>query len=529
MHIGDADKQKNILLRFQRAFADGFERGVLAFYQPALAWCLSKRYLCLATLVGGLVLVATFSFTSWTQFIFMPRVQSEQARASLKMPVGTPFEVTDRYIAKITQAAFELKEKYNNDESGEVLVTNIMAATGWGSGIWERSNVGRVYVELVPPEERRSKATSLDFVREWRQAIGAIPGAEELTFRAEIGRVNDPIDVQLSGHDFGTLSAVAEKIKLELAKFPTVFDITDSLSDGKEELRIELKPEAYALGLTRADIINQVRGAFYGFEVQRIQRGREDVRVMVRYPKEERQALENLLDMRISTGEGRTVLLAQVADLHADKSPTSIQRIDRLRTLNVTADLDKKATNMEILQAELKQIIDGIVAQYPDVKYSFEGEAKEQRESFRSLHFGLAFVLFVVYSLLAIPFKSYTQPFIVLLIVPFGLQGAMFGHWVMGIDVTLVSLLGMLALMGVVVNDSLVLVDFVNAQRRKGEAVSSAILNAGVARFRPVILTSLTTFLGLMPLLFEKRLKRSFWCQWRSHLGLGFCLPLLLL
>jgi multidrug efflux pump subunit AcrB len=242
---------------------------------------------------------------------------------------------------------------------------------------------------------------------------------------------------------------------------------------------------------------------------------------MVRLPLEERAAISNLEHILISTPSGGEVPLSHVAQLIPGQSPSTISRIDRYRVLNVTADLDKTQTNMTALNADLKEYLDELVAKYPGVSHSLEGEAKEQRESFGSLQWGLLLVFFAIYCLLAIPFKSYWQPMAVMSVIPFGILGAVVGHWIMGMDLTIMSILGMLALVGVLVNDSLVLVDYINKKRSEGMALLEAVSTAGAARFRPVMLTSLTTFIGLLPLLFEESTQAQFLIPMGVSLGFG--------
>ncbi|MCW8907312.1 MAG: efflux RND transporter permease subunit, partial [Sedimenticola sp.] len=450
-------QQRGWFERFQNRFADGFENAVLRYYRPLLQWALNNRWLTLVLFSGILLIMVTLVSSGWTRFTFWPRVQSELARASLTLPAGTPFEVTDRYVQRMTDAAFQLKQKYR-DDNGLDLILNIQSTTGSSDSRSSGSHTGRVIFEIVAPEDRDSDIMSTDLVREWRRMIGVVPGAENLTFRAEIGRVSDPIEVQFSGIDFNTLSEVADRLKQQLALYPEVFDISDTLSDGKQELQVELKEEAHALGLTRSEILSQIRNAFYGFQVQRIQRGRDDVRVMVRFPESERRSVANLRDLRITSASGLSVPLGQVVELKPGKSPTSIIRINRYRTVTVKADINKSSANMTVLQRELAEYIDQLLLQYPGVSYEFGGEMQEQQESFGSMGVGLLIMLFVIYGLLAIPFKSYLQPLVVMSIIPFGAIGALGGHWIMGMDLTMLSLLGMMALTGVVVNDSLVLV-----------------------------------------------------------------------
>jgi multidrug efflux pump subunit AcrB len=300
-----------------------------------------------------------------------------------------------------------------------------------------------------------------------------------------------------------------------------VLEIADSLSDGKEELRIELTPQGHLMGLDRSVIVQQVGQAFKGLEAQRIQRGRDDIRVLVRFPISERDTLSSLNEMLITAPNGREIPLANVAVLYPGKGPSQITRIDRYRVLNVTADVDKDNTNMVVLQTELQAYLDDLLNRYPGITYDMEGEQRQQRESFGSLQAGFVIVLFVIYCLLALPLKSYVQPLIVMSIIPFGIIGAVIGHWIMGHPLSFLSTLGLMALMGVVINDSLVLVDFINQQNRAGERLLESVRRAGIARFRPVMLTSLTTFFGLLPILSEKSSAAQILIPMAISLGFG--------
>ncbi|MCO4797726.1 MAG: efflux RND transporter permease subunit [Colwelliaceae bacterium] len=504
--------------QFQQKFADGFESTILRYYQPLLKKATNFKTATFLGFVGVFLIIVTLIMSGWTKFIFFPRIPSETVRVSLTLPAGSPFEVTNKHILKMTKKAEELRAKYIDEETNESIIINILATTGGRGGT---SNKGNVRFEITPPESRSLSVGSAQLVREWRALIGPIPGAESLTFRAEIGRSSDPIQVQLKASSLDTLKEITDKVKLRLATYPTVFDIEDSLSDGKEELQIELTEQGKALGLTRVSISREVRSSFFGSQVQRIQRGRDDVRVMVRLPLDERRTTADLENILVATPNGGSVPLSHVAKLIPGKSPSTISRIDRFRTANVKADVEKQNTNMTVLQADLKEYLDELLIQYPGVSHSLEGEAKEQRESFGSLGWALIFVFFIIYALLAIPFKSYLQPIIVMSVIPFGMIGAVIGHWIMGMELTIMSLLGMLALIGVVVNDSLVLVDFINKKRAEGKALMEAVLTAGSSRFRPVMLTSLTTFIGLMPLLFEQSTQAQFLIPMAVSLGFG--------
>ncbi len=522
-------RSDNRFNRWQQNVASGFENFVLRFYQPLLNRALAYRYVTLSIFIGALIVIFAIVTSGWTRFVFFPRVASESISLSLSMPTGTPFDVTDRHIEFITQQALALQNRHKDENAEESLILNIHSTTGTAGGGRRGSHYGRVKFEILSQEKRSSPTlaaiSNRQLVSEWRNLIGTIAGAEEVAFRSEIGHAGSPVEIQLNGNDFQQLRAVADKVKARLTTHAGVFDVTDSMSDGKEELRLQLKPEAYLLGISESDVVRQVREAFYGYEAQRIQRGRDDVRVMVRFPQEEREAVANLQDFRISTQDGRSIPVAQIVDLVPGLSPTTIYRNDLMRTLSVTADIDKGTVNMALVNKDLQEYLDGLLLQFPSVGYTLEGEAKEQAESFRSIYFGLIFVAFAIYSLLAIPFKSYTQPLLVMSIIPFGTLGAFVGHWIMGMPLTIFSILGILALVGVVVNDSLVLVDFINQQRRKHQlSVYEAISTAGATRFRPVMLTSLTTFFGLAPLLFEQSTQAQFLIPMAISLAFGILL-----
>ena len=505
---------------WQMRFARRFEAAIIKYYKPVLQAALRNRYVTLAAFTGVLLVMATLVMSGWTRWTFFPTVESETATAALEMPVGTPFEVTDRNIQRIVDAALELQGRYTDPDTGASVITNILSSTGATRG-GGGTHVGRVQFETAPREQRTIDFTITQLNKEWRELVGMIPGAEALTFRATWFRPGEPIDIRFSGNSLDELSAIGEEVKQRLATYPGVFEIRDSLSDGKEELRVELTPQGHLLGLTRNDIVGQVGQAYKGLQAQRIQRGRDDIRVLIRYPIDERRTIAALNEMLIAAPNGRLVPLANVAKLEPGRGPSQITRIDHYRVLNVTADVDKEEVNMTTLQADLRGYIDSLIVKYPSIRYSMEGEQSEQRKSFASLYTGLIVVLGVIYCLLALPLKSYVQPLIVMSVIPFGVIGAIIGHWLMGYSLSILSLLGFMALVGVVINDSLVLTDFTNQHHRAGEPIESAIERAGVVRFRPVMLTSLTTFSGLTPLLLERSTTAQFLIPMGISLGFG--------
>jgi len=524
-HVHAREERENTLVRLQQRVAAGLEHFIRRVYQPLLDGALRRRYLTLALFLGISFVIVSFVISGRYGFTFFPRVESETARVSLQMPVGTAAETTAGHVNRIAGIARTMREEYRDPASGESVIQNVMVSIGWSDGGGATStsqpHVGQVSLELQPPETRVKNVRTNELVQELRQRVGAVPGARELTYRAELGRGGAPIDIQLEGSNFDILEEIADRLRERLATYPGVFDVQDSLDEGKPEIKLSIKPEAELLGLSAEDLGRQVRQAFFGAEAQRIQRGRDDIRVMVRYPEDERSSPASLNRMRIRTNSGARVPFTNVADADVGMGFATIRRVDRHRTLNVQADIDKSLGNMNTVVADLTAYLDELLRDYPGVRYSLEGELREQRESFQSLNYGAAIVLFVIYSLLAIPFRSYVQPLIVMAVIPFSLVGAVAGHMIMGMNLSIMSIMGMLALAGVVVNDSLVLVDWVNRRRREGSPLVDAVSYAGAARFRAILLTSLTTFAGLMPLIFEQSTQAQFLIPMAVSLGFG--------
>ena len=515
----------------QHGFSVGLERFVAWVYQPVLKLALANRYIVLAIFVGNFIVLIGFMAGGRVKQVPFPRVQSEFVTCRLSMQDGTPFENTATIVERIERIAREFQRENIDPATGKSVVENILTSVG-GQGIASsrsrsrigESHLGEVIMEIVSPEDRGLDIDTIQLTREWRQRIGPVIGAREFTFRAEIGRGGDPIDIQLTGKHPDQLEAAAAEVRNWLSEYKGLFDIGDSLDSANPELQLRLKAEAELLGLSMTDFGQQVRQAFYGGEVLRIQRDRDDIRVMLRYPERLRRNLSSLENMYIrTTRDGREIQIPfrSVADVTLGRSPSRIRRVDRNRAVNVTADLEKEEVDLTALTASLTQQLDNLKERNPGLGYSFEGEMEEQQESNSTLLGGSLLVLVVVYGLLAIPFRSYVQPLIVMSVIPFGLIGAVLGHIAMGLPLSILSYFGMLALSGVVVNDSLVLVDYINRRRREGIQVFEAVKRAGAARFRPILLTSVTTFAGLIPLIFEKSTQAQFLIPMAVSLGFG--------
>ncbi len=382
------------------------------------------------------------------------------------------------------------------------------------------SHLGEVTIELIGGDERPLSAK--DVADRWRAETPPIVGAEELAFDSALFSAGNAIDIELQASDVEMLRRAANELKARVAGYPGVFDVSDSFRNGKEELRLTILESAQPLGLSLDDLARQVRQAFYGEEAQRIQRGRDDVRVMIRYPEAERRSLADLDNLRIRTPEGGEVPFYTVARAERGRGYASIKRRDRMRVINVTGDVNTNQANANEILADLgKTFLPALLARYPGLSYGLEGEQREQRKTLTALVTNYLFALILIYVLLAVPLRSYLQPLIIMAVIPFGLVGAVAGHALLGMSLSMMSVFGVVALSGVVVNASLVLVHHVNQRRNDGLALEEAVREAGVARFRPVVLTSLTTFAGLAPLLMEGSLSAQFLKPMATSLGFG--------
>jgi len=484
-----------LLTRLQQGVARGLELFIEKVYQPFLGLVIKGRYFTLVFFISILALSVLLVTTGRFHFTFFPRVQSEFARVNIVMPEGTPQNITIKHVEHIQKQLAILQDKYR-EPSGESVIQHVLVTIGSTGGSQKSlaqgvSHLAKVQFETIPPEYRTSSVTSSQLIREWRKLIGPIPGIKDLSFRAEIGHGGQPLAIQLKGDNFTELKAVATLVKEKLASYNGVFDITDSLEGGKDEVQMRIRPDAELLGLSLTDIGQQVRNAIYGAEAQSIQRGRESIKVIVRLPKNERHSLSDLSKLRIHTQNGSEIPLFEAVDITIGQGYTQIKRHDRKRIVDITADINKDTVNATTVMKEINEWMPHILEQHPRISYSEEGEQGEQAEALRSLVAGLGFALLSIYALLAIPFRSYTQPLIVMAVIPFSVIGALAGHAILGMTLSISSLLGLLALTGVVVNDSLVLVDYINRKRREGIEIKHAVLIAGGARFRPIILTSL--------------------------------------
>ena len=512
--------------------ANGLEWFVDRAYRPSLELCLRWRYVTVAAGLMTLVVSVSLVATGWIRFNFFPAVEGDNVVAMVEMPQGAPVEVTQRAVARIAAAAREVQREFEDEGRGSV-VDHVLASVGQqpyqlemaanrgqrAEGV-SGAHMGEVNLQLVPSEQR--SVSSDEILRRWREQIGRLPDARELKFTSTLIPGGEDINVLMSHPEVEILQAASDDLKRHLATYNGVSDISDTLRLGKREVKLELQPTAESLGIKLVDLARQVRQGFYGEEAQRVQRGREEVKVMVRYPSEHRRSLEALENMRIRTPAGDEVPFSSVAKAYYGRGYATIKRTDLARSVNVTAEVDPVEGNTNSIIAELRRdYVPELVRRYPALRVTYEGDAQEQEQTLASLLRGFVVALLVIYGLMAIPFRSYLQPLIVMSAIPFGLVGAIWGHVLMGMELSIVSTLGLVALTGVVVNDSLVLVDYINKRRATGVEHVTAIHQAGIARFRPVLLTSLTTFASLTPMLLERSVQARFLMPMAVSLAFG--------
>mgnify|MGYP001491795125 FL=1 len=537
MNINEA-KKKN---RFSQWWSDiqmGIHNWLQGFiknkYTPVLELALKNRGNTVAIAISIFILTVGLVASGFIRFNFFPPLEADIVIAGVEYPEGTPVSLTKVGLDQIEKSAYKLKDSLEVLYPENKIFINMVSTAGdqpiktqsaRGPGNLDAtffgSHLAECVIELAPGEER--PISTVEISKIWRELTGPIPGVKQVTFDSDLFTTGAPIEIQLSSVNREDLKAVTNSLKDKLQTYAGVFDIKDSFSAGKDEIKLNLLPEAQNYGITMASLARQVRQAFYGDEVQRVQRGRDEVKVFLRYPKDERVSLNNLEQMNVRVGNNVEVPLGQVAQGELSSGYSTITRTDRKRSISITADVDLSEANAnEILAKFETEHIAPILLDYPSVNYSFEGEQREQRDTLSSLFKNFALALFVVYVLLAIPFKSYLQPLIIMSAIPFGFTGAVIGHIIMGMNLAVLSIIGIVALSGVVVNDSLVMVDFINRYKREdGKTSLEAALAAGPRRFRPILLTSITTFVGLFPLLIEKSVQAQFLIPMAISLAYG--------
>jgi len=484
-------------------------------YQPLLRRCLHRRYLTLACFVGLLIIAAGAINGGIAKFEFFPNVPSDTVRADIVVYDGTSAETMAEILETIEAAAYRVDADYRRQyPHGDGLVKHVLFYT-------DTDIQSTFIVSLVHAENRQ--ISSLEFERLWRQQVGDLPNVRKQRYFASSNAGGGAkINFQLSGANPQQLALASTELQNKLAQYNGVFDVYNSQGAGGREIQIGLKPYASQIGITLADVGRQVRQAFYGEEVQRIQRGVDTVKVMVRYPFEARSSVANLENLLIRTKSGQAIRIGQVAEVTMGEGPSSISRTDRKRTVNVTADVDPNKVQTGVVISDItKNLVPQLLAKYAEVEFELGGSSKEENTLLMRTFVGFAAALFLIYGLLAVPLRSYVQPLVIMSVIPFGLVGAVLGHIIFGVTISMLSILGLVALAGVVVNDSLILVEFANRRRAQGLTIEEALLAAGQQRFRAIVLTTLTTFVGLLPMLFETSMQAQFVIPMAISLSFG--------
>ncbi len=498
-----------VLGRGQQWFSRAFSAAVKRAYGPFLDLCMRFRYVTIAISLAILLLTVGYAASGRMGFVLMPKAESDIAAVTAVLPYGCPPADAARARDHLVRAAGAVGER----NGGDRLVEGIFATV-----VENKVDV----VVFLTDADVRPIATG-EFTARWREEVGRIAGVESVRFESDRGGPGRgrSISIELSHRDIDVLEQASSKLASALTRYGSVNDIDDGYTPGKPQLDFSLKVEGRSLGLTSSAVARQVRSAFYGAEALRQQRGRNEVKVLVRLPRSERSseyAIENLM---IRTPAGTWVPLRQIAEVKRNRAYTSIERSDGRRTVTVTANVTPESETSRIVTSLEAEVLPELVHDTPGLSFGFEGRQADMRDALSGLLVGFIGALFGIYGLLAIPFRSYLQPLIVMMAIPFGVVGAIFGHVLMGYSMSVISMMGLVALAGVVVNDSLVMIDYGNRRRKEGRSAHDAIHDSGVRRFRPILLTTLTTFGGLAPMIFETSRQARFLIPMTLSLGYG--------
>jgi len=490
-----------------------FSRGVIAFidryYRPVLDYCIRWRGVTVAVGIAVLMVVLSYALSGRIGIILMPRVESDRAVVTAVLPSGTPageaLLVQERLVSGMERVAAE--------HGGDLLLSGIYAEI-------EENQIG-VTAYLTPPGVR--PLTTGTVTRLWREEVGSIAGLKSLRYESDRGGPGRgaALTVEMSHRDIPTLEAAAAALSERLEEFPNVKDIDDGTSSGKRQYDFRISAAGQSLGLSSSEVARQVRNAFSGAVALRQQRNRNEVTVRIRLPEEERRSEYDIENMLIRTADGSFVRLQEVVEFTQGRAYNTISRRDARRTVSVSAAVEPMDETGQVMATLNKSVLPQLVEDFPGLTYGYQGRQASMKESTTGLFSGFGVALLVIYFLLAIPFRSYIQPLVVMLAIPFGVVGAVLGHLLMGYSLSLMSMMGIVALSGVVVNDSLILINYANQRRLEGEPPITAILAAGVRRFRPIILTTLTTFGGLAPMIFETSRQARFLIPMALSLGFG--------
>ena len=544
-HLSNVKKTKreseNAVIRrlkqIQQRFADRLERFTQGPLRRALRYSTKQYGVVLAAGIAVLILIGGIIAGGYVRFSFFPSIEGKLVTAQLELPVGVTASQTQRITDQLEASGRETVAALEADLPSDhpAIVSNVFTSIGrqpqansgpaaTGTGLVD-PRLAEVSFELIDPERR--EVTASEFEQAWRTQFEPPAGIRSLTFSADVVSLGDPVAVELAASNERTLNNAVSALQDSLRQFQGVIDVENDQQAGKREVQLALRPQARTLGLTLNDLAQQVRAAFFGAEAYRLQRGEDEVQVFARLPEAERQAITDLEDYRIRTPQGGEVPLSDVATAEIGFGPAQINRRGGRRVITVSSDVNEQVvTGQEVNGVLRDRILPAMQASFAGLDYSFEGEQREQQQAVGSLLIGFAIALFAIYALLAIPFRSYIQPLVIMSVIPFGWAGAILGHLFLNIPLGLLSIFGFVGLSGVVVNNSLVYIDFANEEYASGKSWADALVAAGESRFRPILLTSLTTFLGVFPIIIEQSVQAQFLVPLAVSLGLGILLSL---
>ena len=501
--------------RWQRSIGGGLNQFVENRYIPFLKLCLRHRYATLAGFLALLIISISAVNSGIARFEFFPNVPGDGIQANINMQDGASAENLQETLSRVEAAAYEVDAEYRRSHPEDKgLVEHLVFFT-------DSDTQATFMISLTHPEDRSISAFEIEKL--WRDKVGNLPNVRKQRYYSGTNAGGGAkINLTLSGSDPEQLTLAGAALAEKLGEYNGVFDIYNSQGAGSREILIGLKPNASQLGISLGDIARQVRQAFYGEEVQRLQRGADTLKVMVRYPIEERSSIATLENMHIRTASGQVIAIGEVADIRLGLGLTAITRIDRERTVTITADVDaSKAQSGAVIEDLTTQFIPQLLARYSGVKFGLGGASEEEQTLMNRMILGFVASLFLIYGLLAVPLKSYVQPLVIMAVIPFGFIGALVGHVIFDVSISMLSIFGLIALAGVVVNDSLILVEFVNRGRADELSIDEALAGAGRQRFRAILLTTMTTFVGLLPMLFETSLQAQFVIPMALSLSFG--------
>lgn len=518
------NNEKSFTTRINESVANGLQYFIQNYYYPLLEKSLRKRYLTVAIGLGFLIIVVGYIKSGRMEFSFSPKAEADIVIVALELPYGSPVSQTVKIQKRLVKSAQKILNKFGGHSVYKGIYTHIgttEADDRVETGIVQGGHAASIKVLLEPSDQRSFSGDQ--FSAAWRKSMGDIPGVESIYFKTlEMGPpAGKPIDIQISYSDEKIMEKIAAELADELKKFSGTKDVNDGYAPGKPQLDFIIKPDAYSLGLTPAAIGRQVRSRFYGAEALRLQRGRHEVKVMVRLPEKERQTEQSIEKLLIHTPGGGEIPLGEAATVIRGRAYITIKRKDGVRVLHVTSDVNPPSAKGPIILALEQKILPAFKKKYPDLSWSLEGEQRETKDSMKSLGKNFIIALIAIFVMLGVIFRSYIQPLIVMISIPFGIVGAVIGHLIMGYNLSVVSMLGITALSGVVLNDSLILIDYANEHHRKGMPAHQAIVQAALRRFRPILLTTLTTFFGLTPMIFETSFQAKILVPMAISLGYG--------